>query len=257
MPLYTGSKQHKRLMRGLAGGGAVAAPNPLASVTWVAQWKFNNDGNDSIGANHLTGAGAGGNLPTFTTGHLGGATGATALTIINSQYWSIADNAALSMGNVDCSFCAWVYLSALGGYQTILAKQQASREYRLYVENGTNLFTFEVSQNGGSFDAIVQATNSGAPSTGTWHCVVAWHDSVADTINLSINDVSETPTAYALGINDGTDAFTIGQLASTFFWGGCIDNVCIAKSAAGGGGVLSAAQRTAFYNAGTGTETLT
>ena len=81
--------------------------NPLASVPWVAQWKFNNNGNDSIGANTLTnGAGA-----TFTAGKLGGATGATQLVAANSQYWSIADNAALSMGGgAWFTICAWVYL---------------------------------------------------------------------------------------------------------------------------------------------------
>lgn len=41
------------------------------------------------------------------------------------------------------------------------------------------------------------------------------------------------------------------------YFSGRVDNLCIAKSARGGGGILTAEQRAAFYNSGNGTEQLT
>lgn len=75
----------ERVARMLAPLGGMLTPlgvsgiaaNVLASVPWVAQWKFNNTGNDSIGSNNLTNN----NSATFTTGKLGGATGAVTLVL--------------------------------------------------------------------------------------------------------------------------------------------------------------------------------
>mgnify|MGYP001561989265 CR=1 FL=1 len=231
--------------------------NVLASVPWVAQWKFNNDGQDSVGANHLTNN----NSATFTTGKLGGALGATQLVAASSQYWSIADNAALSMGDVDCTFCGWFYLDSVSdaAERYILQKGTSPNfEYGISIESLTpNIyFRFWVSNDGGS----VGANNENIESVlvlSQWICFFCWHDSVANTINYQLNDGTVRSVSYAGGMVDRAGSLTIGSFGIIRFMDGRIDNVCIAKSAAGGGGVLTAAQRTAFYNAGVGTEVLT
>lgn len=237
-----------------AGGGA---SNVLASVPWVAQWKFNNNGNDSIGANNLTNT----NSATFTTGKLGGATGATQLVAASSQYWSIADNAALSMGDVDFTICAWVYADSRPAADGIVSKSTSgglnvNTEYTIGCQTVPNHFAFFVGD--GTTLGQVSSTSFGGPAVATWYCVIAWHDSVNDTLNIQINDGTIDSVAWTTGCPDRTGAFNIGRRYNGGqYWDGRIDNLCIAKSAAGGGGVLTAAQRTAFFNAGVGTETLT
>lgn len=240
----------------LSQGGAGA--NPLATVPWVAQWKFNNNGNDSIGANNLTNN----NSATFTTGKLGGATGATQLVRASSQYWSIVDNAALSTGDVDFSVLAWVYLDSKPAAEYMYAVSRSSGtlvEYNLFYSTGTDRLIFEIWNAGLTISNSVSANNFGSPSLATWYCVMAWHDSVANTVNISVNDGTVNTAATTIAPGDLAVSTVIGRynITSSRYWDGRVDNVCIAKSAAGSGGVLSAAQRTLFYNAGVGTETLT
>lgn len=235
---------------------STASVNPLASVPWIAQWKFNNNGNDSIGANHLTNN----NSATFTTGKLGGATGATQLVVASSQYWTVSDNANLSLGDVDFSIAAWVYIDSTSTFRMIASKSGAGNagdvEFYLCYRGGVDRFRFLISS--GVATTTVDANNFGSPSVATWYCVIAWHDATANIINISVNDSTETATSWSNGSHDTASPFSVGALGEGFgAFDGRIDNVCFAKSAAGGGGVLSAAQRTAFYNAGVGTETLT
>lgn len=228
----------------------------LASVPWVAQWKFNNDGNDSIGANHLTNN----NSATFTEGKLGGATGATQLVAASSQYWSIADNTVLSMGDVDFSIALWLYLDSVGVERNCVAKFTSmgnQREYKVIVQSN-NVLRFIVSPDGTSGFTTVNASNFGALSAATWYCVIAYHNAVNNVIGIAVNDTTPNTAAHTTGTFNGTSDFKIsGEGTSGVYWNGRIDNVCIAKSAAGAGGVLTAAQRTAFYASDVGTEAIT
>lgn len=218
----------------------------FAGVPWAAQWKFNNNGNDSIGTNNLTAV----NSPTFTTGILGGATGATLLVAASSQNWSVADNATLRP-TADISILAWVYLTSKTS-GTIIAKGSAN-EYELLYNSTTD--RFRVSLDGAAH--YLTADTFGAPSIGAWYCVMAWFDSATGTQYISVNN-GAADSQTGLTEAPGTAAVTIGQRgSSTLYWDGRIDNVCIATSAVGGGGVLTPAQRTAFYNGGAGTEAIT
>lgn len=250
-----GNLMYSRSLRwGNKQGTLSAAPavNLLASVPWVAQWKFNNDGQDSIGANNLTAN----NSPTFTTGKLGGATGATQLVAASSQYWSIADNAALGTGDLDYTICAWAYAESFGGYRLIISKQNSGvpdAEYFLGYHVVQDRLAF-ISRN----TDLALANDVGTPALATWYCLIAWYDSVLATVNLQINNGSVNTVARTVLGAHFSSAVRIGAINSDpgSFWNGRIDNVCIAKSAAGGGGVLSAAARSAFYAAGVGTENL-
>lgn len=252
-------KRVSRMFRAPMGDGVFVAPmgetaaasNVLASVPWVAQWKFNNNGNDSIGANTLTNN----NSATFTTGKLGGATGATQLVRASTQYWSVADNATLSMGNLDFTVAAWCYLDSLGGFRSIAVKGRGSADNTEFSldKNSSDVFRFFVSD--GSTLTIATASSFGSVTTGVWYCVIGWYDSVLDTVNICVNDGVIDSAANSTGAFDSSEPFTVGANADTVSaFDGRIDNVCIAK---GSGAILTTAQRAAFYNGGAGTETLT
>jgi len=98
----------------------------------------------------------------------------------------------------------------------------------------------------------VAANNFGSPSTGTWYCVVAWHNAAANTMNISVNDgtVDSAGTGGSLQAASTAD-FWIGALEGvnpTYPLNGRIDDVNLAKR------VWSASDITAFYNGGTGVE---
>lgn len=181
--------------------------------------------------------------------------GAHALGAASSQYWSIADNAALSMGDIDFTVCAWVYLDTKVSARPVCGKGDYSlaknAEYQLEYSSGVDRLRFTVGN--GTTSGSVDANNLGSPSTATWYCVIAWHDATANTINISVNDGTTNSASYSGGSQNTAGHFVIGTFATylTNYFNGRIDNVAIAKS------VLTAAQRTAFYNAGVGTETLT
>lgn len=242
----------------LLGAGGAAAPNPLLTVPWVAQWKFNNDGNSAIGSFNLTNN----NSATFTTGLLGGATGATQVLRASSQYWSHADDAGLSILDQEATILAWVKFATLPGsgeVYGIIGKFTASNwEYALYCFNngGTVRFWFSTSANGTSTTSDAVANNFGAPVIDTWYLVRGYHDPTNNVIGISVNNGTANTAAFANGMPDTGSVFTIGKYDASHYFNGQIDNVAIAMSAASGGGLLTAEQLTAFYNSGAGTETL-
>lgn len=191
---------------------------------------------DSHGANHLTDN----NTVTSNPGKVGTAAQFTAA---NSEYLSIADNASLSMGDIDFTVGAWVYCDAVTGNPAVLSKWAISgspREYLLY-RNGA-AFQFYVSNDGAGVNFIACPT---VLVTGQWYFVVAWHDSVANTINIQLDNGTVTSTAHSTGVFDGTSALFLGREATNYF-GGRIDQAFVSKR------VLTAAERTWLYGSGSG-----
>jgi hypothetical protein len=180
-------------------------------------------------------------------------------TAANSECHTRAgDDALLSTGDVDFTLAAWVYFdSKLATQMDIVGKWLVTdnqREYMLLYYNTTDRLLFLVSKDG-SASELIAADNLGSPETEKWYLVVAWHDSVANTLNIQINNGTVDSKAYSLGVKDSTAVFRIGIYSSdgvTYPWNGRIGPTAFWKSTAGGGGVLSTAQRTALYNSGNG-----
>ncbi len=224
-----------------------SGPSLLANL--VAFWELEEASGsraDARGSNTLTDN----NTVTQAAGKVGNAAQFTAS---SGEYLSIADNAALSMGDIDFTIAAWVYLDTKAN-EVIAAKYRTNtsqREYLLYyaaTDGATQRFVFLVSPNGVSTNLVV-ANNFGEPSTSTWHFVVAWHDSVANTINIQIDDGAADSTAHSTGVFNGTDDFRIGALytsAPTYFLNGRIDQVGIWKR------TLTTTDKTWLYNSGNG-----
>jgi hypothetical protein len=199
---------------------------------------------DSVGTGHLTDN----NTVTQNPGKLGAAAQFTAA---NSEYLSVADNPALSMGNIEFTVCAWVYLDSKTAARTVCAKRGVAGvsggEFSLVYDNSADRFLFSV------FDSTTGANTAtanifGSPSTGTWYFLVGMVE--GGNVKISVNGGAFNTTAKTVTIPDSAHPFYIGaqQPTPTFFWDGRIDTVGIWKRA------LTAADLTELYNGGAGKE---
>ena len=189
------------------------------------------------------------NSVTFVSGKVGNCAQFVAA---SSQSLSHGSVPALEMGDIDWVLGAWVWLDTKSVDMVIVAKQDNSgTEYRLQYNQAVDCFQFNFSANGGV--VAVNVGDAAAVNTGEWYCVLAWHDAALDTIYIQKN----YETVYNNTTGGAGDApltavpFRIGARASTFpfYWDGKIDAVHIWK-----GRILSAGERTAFYNSGLGVE---
>jgi hypothetical protein len=183
-----------------------------------------------------------------TTGKLGNARDFEAG---DTEYFEVADNATVSVADVDFSIGGWVQLESDPAASVVIVAKgnafaSAAGEYVLYYTGGaTDRFRFSLSN--GTTIATVNANNFGAAATGTWYYVVAWNDSAADTINIQVNNGTADSAAHTGGCHDSTGAFRIGdETAGTRPWDGLIDEVEFTKR------VIPASERTRRYNAGNG-----
>ena len=205
----------------------------------IAHWRLDEASgvrSDSHRANHLT--------DNNTTGQAAGKVGNAALFVAaNEESLSIADNADLSMGDIDFTVAGWVYFTTTA-FTGLAGKWGPGPvlEYLVYFD-GTNI-RLHVSPNGSS---NVSVTNSQAISAGTWYFFVAWHDAAANTINLSVNNNSAASLAHSGGVFNGNAAFHLGRNEEGMSWlNGRLDSVSIWKR------VLTSAERTQLYNSGNG-----
>lgn len=198
---------------------------------------------DSVGANNLTDHGTVGQ----GTGKIlnGGTFNGS------SQYLTITDNAAVSMGDVDCTWMWWVKFTSVSGYQRFFSKDNGStnREWILGYEAAPNNKFFVIiwgGASGGSFKQVY-ATTFGAPTTSTWYQVIGSHDATANTVGLCVNAGTFDSTAVTTGIYDGTaDLWVGGQQGVSQLMAGTLDEGAIWKR------VLTSTERTALYNNGYG-----
>jgi hypothetical protein len=216
------------------------------AVSLVAYWKLGEtSGNraDSVGANTLTDT----NTVTYDTGIIGNAAKFTAA---NSEHLTIADNAAVSTGDVDFTIACWLKLADpdTGANEYMFGKGSSSGaentfEYWLrYVESSSKM-QFSVGNN-----VTVLANTFGVVTLGTWIFVVCWHDATANTLNIQINN-GAADSAADTGIQaENTNALSFGRPGEYdgVYYGGLIDEVGFWKR------VLTGEEKTYLYNLGVG-----
>lgn len=174
---------------------------------------------------------------------------------IAERHIRLGDDALLSTGDVDFTLAAWCYLDSKTYHRVIASKwatAASGREYMLWFNNDTNRFQFVVRNAGDTANTTAQDDTLGSPSLANWYWVMGWHDAVANSIYITTNNNAGGNAAHAGGVPDTSSAFNIGSAQSQSYWFGRIGPTMFWKSAPGGGGVLTAAQRTALYNAGAG-----
>lgn len=210
----------------------------------VAYWSLEEASgtrNDAHGTSHLTDN----NTVTSATGKVGTAAD---FELSNAEYLEVADNAALSMGDIDFSIACWVNLESKAAPMVIVSKYQGSNlEYQLNYDNGGDVFRFFVASGASFANATsVPTTDFGAPSTSTWYFVTARHDATANTIDIGVNAGTQTSAAYTFGSWDSGSFLRLGGNPDNQWWDGLIDEVGIWKKK------LTADEITWLYNAGAG-----
>lgn len=225
------------------------APASALLTSLVAHWKLDEASgtrNDSHGTNHLT------DNNTVTTGTAKLGTNAAQFTAANSEYLSVADNAALSMGNIDFTIAFWLNLDTVASSQDLFNKcggaSGSDKEYRIYLNNASgNVLTFQVGDNAA---ASVAVDSGSAISAATWYFVVCSHDSVANQVAVQIDNGTAATAAYSGGSHDGTQPLNIGvSIANgSFYANGRMDSISLWKR------MLTSGELTSLFGGGSGLE---
>lgn len=178
-----------------------------------------------------------------------------------SRAYELSD--PLNVGAADFAIAAWVYPTSFPGNVSIVDKRgnnpgsgaNGYRGYLLYVGNSglAIMTTINDALPGNEFATFSSGT---ALSVNAWNFVLAWKYS--GNLYLGVNGGNPAQTSVNAAWNfDSGAAATLGyrstSIASSItYFPGRIGPVAMWKSAAGGGGVLTAAQRTALWNGGAG-----
>jgi Concanavalin A-like lectin/glucanases superfamily len=228
---------------GIAPLGRARAANPYLR-NLVSYWNLDEVSGtrfDAHGTNHLTdnatvtqAAGKVGNAASFITA--------------NAEYLSRTSNASLTLGDIDFTISAWVWMDSVMSQNAFVAK--AGNECMLHCSGSFGFrFCMTVYQGGASTDRTVQSTFA-VPTTGQWYFLVGWHNATADTVNISVNGgaADSTPTLGALATPAAGVEFRIGARVAVNqrYITGRVDEVGLWKR------ILTAAERTHLYNGGAG-----
>lgn len=206
----------------------------------VSHWKLDEASGtrvDSHGDNDLT--------DNNTVGQAAGKIGdAAAFVAANSEYLSRTSNASLQAGDADFAIACWLWLDTTADGRGLAGKWLASNQEWILWEAGGNI-RFFVSADGSGLTAV----SVPEPAAGGWHLLVAWHDSVANTINIQLDNGAVASAAHAGGAFVGSAAFALGtnlDAPTNYGWDGRIDSVSFWKR------VLTSDERAALYSAGAG-----
>lgn len=229
------------MLRGMGGGKTAFSPSSLPGlISWWKLEEASGQRSDSFGTNHLTDN----NTVTQAAGKVGNAAQFTAA---NSEYLNIADNAALSVGDIDFTIACGAYLDSVGSDRAFFQKvgnPANDREYALGYQKQSDRFIIFVSNGGTVWDKSQTADTLGVPSLATWYWVVAWHDASANTLNIQVNNGTVDSVSYSSGVRDGTGPLNVGSYnnGAGAFMNGRVDEILFAKA------VWTAAERTNLYN---------
>lgn len=195
------------------------------------------DVTDAHGSNTLTNNG--------TTPFVAGKVGNAADFNGSSQWLSIVDNAALSMGDIDFFIQAWAKFDTLTDTRMVVSKGNvgtAALEYAIYGASN-NTLNFRIDNGTAVFPTVTFA----GISTATWYHVIGYHDATANTIGIVVNDGTPVTTAWSGGSQDAGEPFRIGEDGSSARWmDGPVDQVGIWKR------MPSAADITQLFNSNNG-----
>ncbi len=216
-----------------------------------AAWHFNeSSGNpaDSAGSNTLTNNGT----ATYAAGKL---SNAAHLDSTGPQYFSIADNASLSITS-DMTICVWNKITTLPAdgisipFATKYLRAGDQRSYEFFLQNSGGVYSLGgiISGDGLNFDT---KTTTWTPSTGTYYfnCFV-WTAS-SKKFQFYVNGAQQgaDQTGAQTSIFDSSAKFEVGQNdgdETARSWVNDFDELNVWSRA------LTAAEITQLYNSGTG-----
>ncbi|MBC7767068.1 hypothetical protein H7Y21_03690 [Arenimonas sp.] len=170
-----------------------------------------------------------------------------------SNYFTINDNEELSAGkNKDFTIAGWVNLDETISTQAMVLKfnsEQNQREYGIFYSGNEHHFIFSLSSDG-VHNTKLESKSSGQVDPNTWYYVVAWHDSVSNTMNIQVNNGPVDSSTYTGGVYDGTSNFSVGAWnnGSKGLLKGKVDALGFWRR------VLSSEERSVLYKSGAGLE---
>lgn len=212
----------------------------------MAYWAFDeaSDGSlpstryDQVSTNHLIDL----NTVASPAGKLGLCASFAAA---NSESLRIDDNAALSTGDIDFEFNGWAQVADRTLTNLLLAKLNNSGvgEYQLYAK-ATGDLTFEVWRSGSIVGTVTYANFFAAANT--WYNFSVYHDSVNNVVGICKNGGAATTGATSNAPADTALAFSVGSRSNGGYSTCKLDELGFWKR------LLTADERTALYNGGTG-----
>jgi hypothetical protein len=167
----------------------------------------------------------------------------------SSQYFSVASNASVQVGNEDFYVAGWVYLNSVTAVNRVVVGKYntntgAHRQWLLFFRGPTQRFALIGSPNGSTNSLVLNS--SVTPSASTWYFVEAWHDAANDVAGIAVNGTVDT-IGYASGIYSGPSSLFVGcHSGASDFLDGRIDELGFWKR------VLSPTERAELYNSGAG-----
>ncbi len=156
----------------------------------------------------------------------------------NSEQLTHADNASLSVGDIDFTFELWLKPETASNFDSPISKRGAAQEYELFLLSGG----LDLELNGAS-------CSGGTITAGSWNHVILWHDSTANELGFAIN--AGTPVTNTMGATvpvDNAGDFSLGARAGGAggYYDGLMGPVRFWKR------MLTSGERTELYNAGAG-----
>lgn len=203
----------------------------------AAHWTLNEPSGtryDSVGASNLA--------PHGSVGQVEGVLGyAAQFAPATSDYLGCASRPALRLAG-DFTIAGWVFFDAVDPAGLIAKWEPGSLEYMVACD-GTSL-AFSVSANGATPASV---TGAEILESGAWYLFTAWHDSAAQSLNLSINNAAHASVSHAGGVFAGAADFSLGRnaVAGTFL-AGRLDSVSLWSR------LLTTTERARLYNSGLG-----
>lgn len=159
----------------------------------------------------------------------------------------LADNAALSTGDIDYTIAGWFYSDSIATLQEVMGKwgpAGSSSQCEYAIELSSSQVTFYMG-NGASVNSVLRVA---ALSSSTWYFIVVEHNATANTITISINDEAATSAATTISPGDLSYGVALGRAGDfqSFTFGGRLSKWAMWKR------TLTSAERTWLYNSGSG-----
>ena len=158
----------------------------------------------------------------------------------------VSTSSGFDTGDITFGFIGWLQWRTNSSV-TILGKYGLAGDREYVIELSAGQLRFVVSNNG---TATTTVTHPTVLTASTWYFFAVWHDPIANTINIKVNNAATQSTAHSTGVFTGaTIDFYValdngGVLGS---WIGTIDSLSFFK-----GEFPSEAELTFLYNDGNG-----
>lgn len=227
----------------LLGRGGLSPAARAARYGLIAAWNGESTA-DAFGANTLTNN----NGATFTAGKLGNA---FTLASASSQSLSVADNPALSVGDNDFWFACWAKVNdALT--RTIASKETNNTDAEWRIDQfATGPVLRLITWKAGGVDVVM---SSAVVTTGVYHFVMAYADTVNNLAKLSVDGGAFAQAAMTGPTYDSTAPFRIGSSNATAFLNGQVDAAAFGKAPPLGIAALATEIRDYLWAGGNGRE---